>query len=640
MYRIILTFVVFATALGFSSDGFFTVDQGVADDQSAKNTDGLIPCEKHKGKLHHEIENRVSLRKPPVGDPDRRSAPSFVSGRVEGSIESRERESRRETAQTWTVLFYDDADFSNAYDPYADFVADAHSDDNVNVLILQDTNYGPARIYYVHEFHNVSLEAYWGERDMGSYITLRDFIHYGKTHYPADRYLLALYDHGGGWAGACTDVTDGGWLLMDDIKQAISAVGNVDILCFTAPCLMGAIESVYELRDCVDIYIGSEDLSGFAFWHGIMGDICDVLNNSSQLSNEDIAEMIIQFVAANQYWPSEYMTMSAIKASAVGAVALQVDAFSQYAIANIWDIFNNVWQARNLVWEFGYGGSYEVEEIDLYDFAEQYASLDSDPGVAQILQDLMDNLDTAVIAECHNSGQLRANGLTIYFPDNSNDYNEYYPTVSLDFLEDTDWNGFLELYLEYDVPVLLQHYASSWKGNHVEITWTLKDSNPEAELSFTVMRRAGTSGHFERITDPEIECNGSEYKLRDYSVKNGETYTYRVEVLEDNVAVTSFDTELKTPAYALALFQNHPNPFNQVTEIEFVLPEDGHVVLEVFDISGKRVRVLADRTMPAGRYSESWDGRSGSGEYVASGLYFYRMKTGEGIITKKCVMLR
>ena len=75
-------------------------------------------------------------------------------------------------------------------------------------------------------------------------------------------------------------------------------------------------------------------------------------------------------------------------------------------------------------------------------------------------------------------------------------------------------------------------------------------------------------------------------------------------------------------------------------EIEFVLSETGHVVLEVFDISGKRVRVLADGTMPAGRHVESWDGRSGSGEYVASGLYFYRMKTGEGIITKKCVMLR
>jgi hypothetical protein len=640
MCRIFLRFVVFVAALSFTSDGFFNVGQGLADNQSATNTEGLVPCVGHKSTLHDQTRNVMPLRNPSVQDRAGRLAPPFVSGRADGLAGLRGYASKQETTQTWTFLFYDDADFSNAYDPFTDFVADAHSDDNVNVLILQDTNNGPGRIWYVDRDHNAVLEADWGEPDMGNYMTLRDFILFGKTHYPADRYLLALYDHGGGWNGACADVTNEGWLQMYDIKRAVSPAGNVDIICFTAPCLMGAVESVYELRDCVDIYIGSEDLSGFAFWHGIMGDICGVLNDSSHLSNENVAEMIIQFVAANQYWPFEYMTMSATKASAVGGVVQQVNAFTQYAIANMWDTFDNVWRARNTAWGFGYGGMFEVEEIDLYDFAAQYAALNTDPLLAQILQDLMYNLDAAVVAECHNSGHLRANGLSIYFPDKRDDYNWWYSMVSLDFLMDTDWRAFLDLYLDYEVPVLLQHYASSWKGDHAEITWILKDSNLEAELSFEVMRRAGANGYFERITGPEIERNGSEYKFRDYTVKNGETYSYRVEVLEGDEVVTSFNTELKTPAHALTLYQNHPNPFTQGTNIEFVLPEDGYVVLEVFDISGKRVRVLANRTMPAGRHMELWDGRSGSGEYVASGMYFYRVATGEGVITKKCVMLR
>lgn len=82
------------------------------------------------------------------------------------------------------------------------------------------------------------------------------------------------------------------------------------------------------------------------------------------------------------------------------------------------------------------------------------------------------------------------------------------------------------------------------------------------------------------------------------------------------------------------------NPFNLTTRILFALPEDGRVVLEVFDVSGRRVRTLADRRMSAGRHSQLWDAKDGAGNQVAPGMYLYRLRVEGKTFTRKCVLLR
>ncbi len=63
-----------------------------------------------------------------------------------------------------------------------------------------------------------------------------------------------MYNHGGGCWDACIDETDNGWLTMDDIQKALEEAGGIDILMFNAPCLMGNLEAVYELRNVVNVY--------------------------------------------------------------------------------------------------------------------------------------------------------------------------------------------------------------------------------------------------------------------------------------------------------------------------------------------------------------------------------------------------
>ena len=74
-----------------------------------------------------------------------------------------------------------------------------------------------------------------------------------------------------------------------------------------------------------------------------------------------------------------------------------------------------------------------------------------------------------------------------------------------------------------------------------------------------------------------------------------------------------------------ALGQNYPNPFNPTTTIRYDLPEAGHVVLNVFNISGQLVRTLVDDWIEAGHHRAEWDGRDEHDREVAAGIYLYRL---------------
>ncbi|NIO28033.1 MAG: choice-of-anchor D domain-containing protein [Candidatus Latescibacteria bacterium] len=92
---------------------------------------------------------------------------------------------------------------------------------------------------------------------------------------------------------------------------------------------------------------------------------------------------------------------------------------------------------------------------------------------------------------------------------------------------------------------------------------------------------------------------------------------------------------------AFALYQNVPNPFNPTTTIAYDVPAGGgRVRLDIFDVSGRLVRILVDGTQTEGVKRASWDGRNNQGAVVASGVYFCRMTAPEFTQTRKMVLLR
>lgn len=88
------------------------------------------------------------------------------------------------------------------------------------------------------------------------------------------------------------------------------------------------------------------------------------------------------------------------------------------------------------------------------------------------------------------------------------------------------------------------------------------------------------------------------------------------------------------------LGQNFPNPFNSRTSIEYEVSIKSQIQLVIFNLLGQEVKTLIDEIKPAGRFVVEWDGRDRYGRQVASGLYFYRLKTTGDKIVKKMILLK
>ncbi|MFZ5517711.1 MAG: M14 family zinc carboxypeptidase [Candidatus Zhuqueibacterota bacterium] len=88
------------------------------------------------------------------------------------------------------------------------------------------------------------------------------------------------------------------------------------------------------------------------------------------------------------------------------------------------------------------------------------------------------------------------------------------------------------------------------------------------------------------------------------------------------------------------LYENYPNPFNPLTHISFQLPARGFVDLKIYDILGREIRSLVQDVQEAGVHQVAWDGNDESGNAVASGVYFCRMKSSDFGATRKLLLLK
>jgi len=94
------------------------------------------------------------------------------------------------------------------------------------------------------------------------------------------------------------------------------------------------------------------------------------------------------------------------------------------------------------------------------------------------------------------------------------------------------------------------------------------------------------------------------------------------------------------PAAVLALEPNVPNPFNPSTTIAFTLESAGPVRIEVFDLAGRRLRLLSDGHRAAGRHTVRWRGDDDRGRPAASGTYVCRLTAGRDVRSRSMTLLR
>ena len=97
----------------------------------------------------------------------------------------------------------------------------------------------------------------------------------------------------------------------------------------------------------------------------------------------------------------------------------------------------------------------------------------------------------------------------------------------------------------------------------------------------------------------------------------------------DFVEIFSGETKVKKNEYTQSdfrLYQNFPNPFNNETRIQFSIPVNKRVKIEIYNVAGQKVTKLLDENKAAGSYFVLWDGRNENGKPVSSGIYFCRIE--------------
>lgn len=353
-----------------------------------------------------------------------------------------------EEQKAWTALYYIATDTSNPWWNIfvnldileAKLIKELASADNLHVLVLQDRRRSPAVLYYIDEDHQKIVLDELGEVNTGDPQTLKDFIAFGKEQYPADRYQLVFFGHANAWYGLCPDDTNGGdALTIVECQQALRDVDGVDLICFLGCCQMGNVESVYELRDVCDVYVGSESSGNENDWHGMIDDLCRLLNDETSMSTIEIGYRIVELICNN---PNEFydtLTISAIRTDFIVDLIDCFDALCLKLYESDTPLYQNLLAARNQTKDYYFIKGSVL--LDFTDFINHYIAIETDETILRLLENIQINLSRSIIAECHGPAEHNSHGLSVFY--SSKDMLSIYADYGLDFTQDTHWDELL-----------------------------------------------------------------------------------------------------------------------------------------------------------------------------------------------------
>jgi photosystem II stability/assembly factor-like uncharacterized protein len=186
------------------------------------------------------------------------------------------------------------------------------------------------------------------------------------------------------------------------------------------------------------------------------------------------------------------------------------------------------------------------------------------------------------------------------------------------------------------VPVELTAFTATSKGNEVILNWsTATETNNKG---FSIERKAANSEYseigfvpgFGTTTEPKS------YTFTDSKVSTGK-YTYRLKQTDfDGSYKYSQEVEAEVSApLAFSLEQNYPNPFNPSTKIRYTVPQGSQIQIKVFDVLGSELATLVNEYKQAGRYELDYNAVS-----LPSGVYFYQLRAGSIVETRKMILLK
>jgi len=385
---------------------------------------------------------------------------------------------RATTQAKWTFMVYMAGDNNLDGAALRDIaeMARAGSTKEVNILVqldrIEDNLTRRFRITRGGGFKTDCIESF-GDTNTGDPKILYDFVKWAADNHPADRYALILWNHGSGWwedgrsraAGPaekkprrqlfrhafpqehrsiCYDDTSGGDALDNrELRVVLAGIcallgRKIDLLGMDA-CLMNMVEVAYQLRESVNVIVGSEIEEPFDGWP-----YAEILTRLTARPRQDaaaLARWIVKSYLLSYKGKDETVTQSALDVSRIGEMTAKVDALSASLLAALETdskLIEAAWRRSPRFYDDNY--------IDLACFAKSLrkkADAELQAKVVDLIAALKAGKGRAILCQGKIGRQVRGTcGLSIYFPGDR--INTAYR--NLDFSGDCKWIAFLERY--------------------------------------------------------------------------------------------------------------------------------------------------------------------------------------------------
>ena len=386
----------------------------------------------------------------------------------------------------WTFMVYLDADNNLEGAGIEDLneMEEAGSTEEVNIVVLidraegYDTSNGDWtdwRCYYVlkdpaganNEIVSQELNYPYlkkgEEPNMGDPETLINFVSWSMLKFPAEHYLLSLWNHGGAIKGVCwddsTDPVDN--LNLPELRDAFSQIVNktgkrLDIVGFDA-CLMGGISTHYQLNPFCDIVVASEASESNDGWPYEL--ICGDLISMPKMEPEELARLIVEHYVASYGTLEPWVTQAAFKTEEMERVFEDLDVVAEILKKNLPLYQASIADSRENAesYDLTKEGPYMPEMsgypmCDLWDFLDELERPEHgtafDDELMNAVTTLKNSISLARIAYGSGTDKPDSHGLSIYFPQTNNTGTSTYSDVydTLEFAKDHKWDDFLKAY--------------------------------------------------------------------------------------------------------------------------------------------------------------------------------------------------
>ncbi len=400
-----------------------------------------------------------------------------------------------DTWPVWTIMVYIDGDNNLESAAIDDFLemAQIGSDNRLNIVVQMDrrpgfnTSYGDwtdTRRFYIHAGDTptpTSALMSLGEKNMGDPAVLQEFVVWAVNNYPADHYLLSIWDHGDGWRdirdriealereertrdpaaavgvkAVSIDDTDNDRLYMKEVGDALSSAQQttgrkLDVVGFDA-CLMGMVEVAYQLRDNANFMIGSEETEPGDGWpyDTILKQMTDKSWDGYNARQPSQLAKVIVNKYIDAYGPASDVTQAAYDLSKISEMTGTLESFVNAHNAQTDKEWNSIQTSRQNA-ETYHSCPGSCWGVDLWDFADQvYTNTTNVKSSADAVKQAVGKF---VIAYRHGTGRPDSHGVAIYFPPNlqafNNDpqhtgYQDSNVTYPVAFVQDSHWDNWLQ----------------------------------------------------------------------------------------------------------------------------------------------------------------------------------------------------